>query len=107
MGNNEVTQNVCLGLFGVSVYIGFLVMFTWAAWKGDFIFHGGRVHGKLARVIGIIGLIGMMAGTYLLVSLFIFKTTPPLASFAGLLFGLSFVMVLVVRFLSVFMWHQK
>ena len=107
MGNNEITQNICLGLFGVAVYIGFLVMFTWGAWKGDFIFHGGRIRGKLARIIGIIGLIGMTAGTYLLVSIFIFKTTPPLASFAGLLFGLTVVMVLVVRFLSVFMWHQK
>jgi len=107
MGNNDIAQNICLGLFGVTVYIGFLVMFIWAVWKNDFIFHGGRIRGKLARVIGIIGLIGMTAGTYLLVSIFIFKTTPPFAPFAGLLFGLTLVMVLVMRFLSIFMWHQK
>ncbi len=107
MGNNEIAQNFCLGLFGVAVYIGFLVMFTWATWKGDFIFHGGRIRGKLARVIGIFGLIGMTAGSYLLVSIFIFKTKPPFAPLAGLLLGLTFVMVLVVRFLSIFMWHQK
>ncbi len=83
------------------------MMFTWGAWKGDFIFHGGRIRGKLARAIGIFGLLGMMAGTYLAGSIFIFKTTPPLAQFAGLLFGLTLVMVFVVRFLSIFMWHQK
>ena len=82
-------------------------MFIWAVWKGNFIFHGGRIRGRLARVIGVIGLAGMAAGTYLMVSLFVFKTPPPFASFAGFLLGLLLVTLLVVRFLSMFMWHSK
>ncbi len=107
MNNNEIIPKICTGLFGTALYIGFLVMFIWATWKGDFIFHGGRIRGKLARIIGIVGLIGMAAGTYLVVSLFVFKITPPLASIASLLLGLLFVMLLVVRFLSIFKWHSK
>ena len=104
MNNGNV---ICGGLIGSLAYIGFLVMFTWAVWKGEFIFHYGRIRGKFARVVGIIGLIGMAAGTYLMVSIFVFDKTPPFASIAGFLVGLLIVMLLVVRFLALFMWHEK
>ena len=107
MDNNKIIEYVCGGLFGTAVYVGFLLMFIWATWKSDFIFHYGRIRGRLARVIGIIGLIGMAAGTYLAVSLLVFDTTPPFAPVAGFLFGLLIVMLLVVRFLALFMWHEK
>jgi hypothetical protein len=107
MNNNEIIQNICGGLFGTALYVGFLLMFIWAAWRGDFIFHYGRIRGKLARVIGVIGLIGMAAGTYLMASLFIFDTIPPFAAVAGFLLGLLFVMLFVIRFLALFMWHEK
>ena len=107
MNNDEIIKYICGGLFGAALYVGFLLMFIWAAWKGDFIFHYGRIRGKLARVIGVIGLIGMAAGTYLMVSLFVFDTTPPFAAIAGVLLGLAMIMLLVVRFLALFMWHEK
>ena len=105
--NSEITKNICGGLVGILVYFIFLFWFGWTTWNSDFIFHGGRIRGKLARAIGIIGLVGMAAGTYLMISLFIFKTTPPLASLAGFLLGLFFVTMVVVRVLSIFMWHKK
>ena len=100
-------EYVCGGLFGTALYVAFLLMFGWAAWKSDFIFHYGRIRGRLARVIGVIGLIGMAAGTYLMVSLFIFDRTPPFATIAGALVGLLLVMLFVVRVLALFMWHEK
>jgi hypothetical protein len=100
MNSNEIIKYICGGLFGTALYAGFLLMFIWAVWKGDFIFHNGRIRGKLARVIGIIGLIGMAAGTYLTVSLFVFDTTPPFAAIAGFLLGLLIVTLLVARFLA-------
>ncbi len=107
MDNNEIIKYICGGLFGTALYVGFLLMFIWAAWKGVFIFHYGRIRGRLARVIGVIGLIGMAAGTYLTVSLLVFDTTPPFAGIASFLLGLLIVMLLVVRFLALFMWHEK
>jgi hypothetical protein len=100
-------QNIFTGLICLSSYIGFLSMFIWAIWKKDYLFHGGRIRGRLARAIGVIGLIGLAAGTYLLVSLYIFQTIPPFASLAGLLVGLLIVTVLVVKFLSIFMGRSK
>ena len=82
-------------------------MFIRAVWKSDFTFRFGKIRGKLARVIGVMGLLGMAAGTYLAVSLFVFDTTPPFASFAGILLGALLVMLLVVRFLSLFLWHSN
>ncbi len=104
MNNSEI---ICGGLISSLVYIGFLIMFVWAVWKGDFIFHYGRIRGKLARVIGAIGLLGMAAGAYLFVGNAVFDTNPPLASIAWFLVGLLIVMLFVVRFLALFMWHEK
>ena len=107
MTNDKIIIYVCGGLFGGLAYIGFLAMFGWAAWKGDYIFHYGRIRGKLARAIGIVGLSGMAAGTYLAVSILVFDTTPPFAGVAWGLVGLLFAMLFIVRFLALFMWHEK
>jgi hypothetical protein len=106
MDNKEIIQNICLGLFGAAVLIGFLMMFILGIWKSDFGFHGGRIRGKLARLVGVIGLVGIAAGTYLSVSLFLFDTTPPLATVAGLLVLLLIITLLMVRFLAIFMRHK-
>jgi hypothetical protein len=53
---SEIVQKICWGLFGLAVFIGFLLMFAGAVWKGEFIFHGGHIRGKLARAIGLIGM---------------------------------------------------
>jgi len=107
--NNDtvVISYICGGLFGAVAYIGFLVMFIYAVWKGDYIFHYGRVRGKTARAIGVIGLVGMAAGTYLLIGYAFFHTNPPFSSIAWLFFGLLLVVLFFVRFLSLFMWHDK
>jgi len=107
MNNSEIIKTICGGLFGLAVFIAFLLMFGWAAWKGDFIFRFGRIRGRLARIIGVIGLLGMAAGAYLVIGFYVFHTTPPFVSVAGFLFGLLLVMLLVVRFLSLFFWHSK
>ena len=108
MEASEITQTyLCGGLFGLLVYLIFFIMFGWAVLKGDFIFHSGRIRGGLARAIGVIGLVGITAGAYLAVSFLVFDTEPPFASTASFLCGLLFVVLLVVRFLSLFLWHSK
>lgn len=107
MNNNEIIGHVFGGLLGTIIYVAFMIVFIRAAWKGDLILRFGRIRGKLARVIGVIGLIGMAAGTYLIGSLKIFDKTPPFATIAGLLLLLLFVTLFVVNLLSLFMWHEK
>lgn len=101
MNYGDIVKTIFLGFVGLA----FFWMFVRAIWKGEYAFHTGYIRGKVARAIGIIGLAGMAAGLYLIVSFWAFKTTPPLASFAVLLCGLSFVTLLAVRFLSIFIWH--
>ena len=107
MNNSEMTQTICGGLVGLLIYVAFFLMFGWAMLKGELIFHGGRIRGKLARVIGVIGLLGITAGAYLAISIFVFNTQPPFAWVAGILFGLFIIVALGVRFLSVFFWHSN
>ena len=98
MDTNEIIRIIFGTLFGVLLYVGFIMMFVRAAWKGDFVFRYGRIRGKLAKIIGWVGMLGMVAGTYLAVSIFVFDTTPPLAIIAGFLVGLLFLTLLLVKF---------
>ena len=107
MHDSDMTQTICGGLISVLFYIVFFLMFGWATWNGDLIFHGGRIRGRLARVIGVIGLLGITAGAYLGISFFVFNLEPPFAGVASFLFGLFVIVVLVVRFLSIFFWRSK
>ncbi len=104
---SEILQTLCGILFGLLVFIGFLVMFGWAAFKGELIFNSGRIRGKPARVIGVIGLLGTTAGVYLAISLLVFHTEPPFESVTGFFVLLTFAIMLVLRFLSIFFWHSK
>jgi hypothetical protein len=101
-----MTQSICGGIFALIVFIAFFLMFGWAVLKGDLIFHGGRIRGRAARVIGVIGLLGIVAGAYLAISVLVFDVQPPFASLSGLLFGLFVVVTLAVRILLVFFWHS-
>jgi len=107
MSIREVAAYICSGLVGALVYFMFLFWFSWAAWKGVFLTQFSTIRGNLARAIGIIGVLGTTAGAYLAVSLLVFNTNPPFKSVAGFLFGLLFIVLLIVRFLSLFMWHEK
>lgn len=102
-----MTQSICGGLFVVVVFITFLVLFGWAVLKGDLIFHGGRIHGRVARVIGVIGLLGIIAGAYLAISVLVLGIQPTFAPLASLLLGFFVVVIVAVRFLSVFFWHSN
>jgi hypothetical protein len=108
MNISEIIQTICGVLFGLLVFIAFLLMFSWAVLKGEFIFSSGKIRGKLARIIGVIGLLGMIAGIYLAVSILVFHIEqPPLASIANFFFVLLIVVLLAVRFLSLFFWRSK
>ena len=107
MNNDKIIQTICGGLFGLLIFVAFFLMFGWATLKGDLIFSGGRIRGRLARVLGVIGLLGITAGAYLAISVLVFNTQPPFTSVASFLFGLFIVVFLGVRFLSIFFWHSK
>lgn len=107
MNNSQILQSICGGIIGLLVFIMFGLMFGWAVAKGDFIFHYGRIRGKLARLIGVIGLLGITAGAYLAISYLVFDTQPPFVSLASFLFGIFFIVMIVVRFLSLFFWRSK
>ncbi len=107
MSIREITAYTCSGLVGALVYFMFLFWFGWAAWKGVFPTQFSIIRGNAARAIGIMGVIGTTAGAYLAVSLLVFNTNPPYKSVAGFLFGLPFIVLLILRFLSLFMWHEK
>jgi hypothetical protein len=102
MNNGEIIQTISGGLIVLLVFIAFFFMFGWAALKGDLIFRDGRIRGRLARVIGVIGLLGVTAGAYLAIGVLVFDTQPPFASLAGFLFVLFFVVALGMRFLTIF-----
>ncbi len=95
----------CSGLLGFLVFLLLLFWFGWSTWKSDFNFQYGRVQGKLARAIGIIGILGTISGGYLVVSLLISYKNPFLATVTGLLFGIFIVVLFLVRFFSFFMRH--
>lgn len=107
MTNSETILTLCGGLIGLLFFIAFFLMFGWAILKDDFFFHYGRIHGRLARVIGVIELLGITAGAYLAISFLIFDTEPPFAYVAALLFGIFFFTLLVVRFLAILLWHSN
>ena len=102
-----MTPAIFGGLVGLLLYIAFFLMFGRAILKSDLIFHGGRIRGRLARIIGVIGLLGITAGAYLGINVLVFKIEPPFASVALVLFGLFIVVALAVRLLSIFFWHSN
>jgi len=107
MSVREVIAYICSGLIGVLIYFMFLFWFDWAAWKGVFLTKFSVISGNVARVIGVIGVIGTTAGAYLALGYFVFNTNLPFASVASLLFCFFVIALLIVTFLSLFMWREK
>ena len=113
MNYSEIIQTICGGSFSILIYVMFFWMFYLAIFKKDFTFHGGRIHGQLARILGIIGMLGITAGGYLAISYLVFHTEPPLMPVAAFLFALFGFMAIGVRFLSGFfgllktLWHLR
>ncbi|HJR78598.1 MAG TPA: hypothetical protein VJ821_00915 [Anaerolineales bacterium] len=107
MNSTEIIPTICGSLFGTLIYVLFFWMFFRAIVKNELVFHGGTIRGSLARIIGVIGIVGIQAGAYLVISLLIFDTEPPGMPVAAFLFGLFCVVMIGVRFLSIFFWHTK
>ncbi len=99
--SEEVIQSICAGLLGAALYIRLLWMFGDAAWRGVFSFRLGEIQGKPARVIGVIGLLGMISFAYLGVG-FYFDIRPPLWPVAGFFLALAVLMVLAVSLFGFF-----
>ena len=107
MSIREVTAYICSGLVGVLIYFMFLFWCGWSVWKGVFLTKFSVIRGNTARAIGIIGVIGTTAGAYLALDSFVFNTNLPFTSVASLLFCLFVIALLIVTFLSLFMWREK
>ncbi len=107
MSIREITAYTCSGLVGALVYFMFLFWFGWAAWKGVFLTKFSIIRGNTARAIGIIGVLGTTAVAYLAVGSFVFNTNLPFTSAAWFLICLLIIVLLIVTFLSLFMWHEK
>lgn len=99
--SEAVVQSVCAGLLGAALYLRAFWMFGEAAWRGVFAYRLGEIQGKPARVIGIIGLLGMISFAYLGIG-FYFDSRPPLWLLAGFFLALAVVMVLAVSILGLF-----
>jgi hypothetical protein len=107
MDSSEIIIPLCGGLIGLMVFTGFFLIFGWATLKRDLYFHGGRIQGKMARVIGVIGLLGLTASAYLGIYILLFKTQPPFAMAAIFLSILFIVVVLGMRLFSIFSGIKK
>lgn len=107
MSNTEIIKTICSGLFGFIVWLVLLYMYIRAIINKQLLFHGGVIRGVLARIIGIIGVVGITAGAYLGCCLFILNIKPPGIYFALSLIVLFFITAFVLRFLSIFLKRSK
>ena len=101
MMSEDVTLTICAGLLGAALYLRVLWMFGEAAFRGVFAYRLGEIQGKPARVIGVIGLLGMVSFAYLGVGVY-FDIRPPLWLLAGFFLALMVVMVLAVSIFGLF-----
>lgn len=99
--SDEVIQSVCAGLLGAALYLRVLWMFGEAAFRGVFAYRLGEIQGKPARVIGVIGLLGMVSFAYLGVGVY-FDIRPPLWLLAGFSMALAVLIVLAVSIFGLF-----
>ena len=77
-------------------------MFFRAIFKNELIFRGRRIRGRLAQILGVIGMLGITAGGYLVIGLKVFHTEPPFIPVAVILFALFVFMSFVLRLWSIF-----
>ena len=99
--SEELTEMVCAGLLGAALYLRVLWMFGEAAFRGVFAYRLGEIQGKLGRVIGVIGLLGMVSFAYLGVGVYLDRQLP-LWLVAGFFLALMVVMVLAVSLFGLF-----
>lgn len=99
--SEEAVLSICAGLLGAALYLRVFWMFGEAAFRGVFIFRLGDIDGKPARVIGVIGLLGMVSFAYLGVGVYLDRQ-PPLWPLAGFFLALAVVMVLAVSIFGLF-----
>jgi sterol desaturase/sphingolipid hydroxylase (fatty acid hydroxylase superfamily) len=101
MMSEEVTQTVCAGLLGAALYLRVLWMFGEAAFRGVFAYRLGEIQGKPARVIGVIGVLGMVSLLYIGLGVELNRQLP-LWLVAGFFLALMVVMVLAVSLFGLF-----
>lgn len=99
--SDEGVQLVCAGLLGAFFYARFFFMFYEAALRGSFSFRLGEINGNPARVIGIIGLLGLISALYIGLSDFL-EIRLPLWPVASVFLALAVLMVLVVGIWGIF-----
>ncbi len=101
MMSEEITQTVCAGLLGAALYLRVLWMFGEAALRGVFAFRADEIEGKPARVIGVIGLLGMVSFLYIGFGVYL-DNQLPLWPVAGFFVALTVVMVLALGIFALF-----
>jgi hypothetical protein len=110
MNNHEIKTTICGGFFSMLAYILFFLEFARAIVKGELMFYDGTIHAWLARIIGVIGILGMMAGAYLGISNVVFHevfdTASPFTWVLIFLFSL-FLCVAIVELFSILRRHPK
>ena len=99
--SEEVIQSICAGLLGAALYIRVFLMFGEAAWRGVFSFSADEIQGKSARVIGVIGLLGMVSFLYAGLNVYL-DTLLPLWPMAAFFMALMVVMVLALGIFTIF-----
>lgn len=109
--SDDFIQSICAGILGTIVYLRILWMFGDAAFRGVFSYRLGEIYGKPARVIGGIGLLGMVSFVYLGVGIFLDKQPPfwPVAGFflaAAVLMVLGLCIWVIFRFLCKLVFKQ-
>lgn len=99
MNNNELLQTIGSCLLAAVVYIFVLLQFITAAVDGKIETREGLVEGISAHLIGILGLLVMLGGTYLLATYVFFRTFPPFTEFGLFLLALLTVVIVIASIL--------
>ena len=106
MDKNQIVGYLIVGILGLFFYLLFFFTFHKAIFKEELVFRGGIIRGRLARILGIIGMLGIIAATYLGISIAVFHFEPPGKPVAMFLLLVFAAMMIILRFLSIF-WHPK
>ena len=106
MDNGEIFSTICGVSVGIVFFSLFLLMFVQAIRRGKLVFHGGIIYGWPARVVGVIGLLGIVSCLYLILGYEVFHTELPCTPVAIFLMCLASFILLALKFTSVF-WRRR